>query len=169
MEVDGERIEGAPSDYGPRVFLEYAIRFLEEHRGQPFLLFYPMALVHDPYLRTPDSESEEDGDVQIRFADMVAEMDRNVGAVVDALDRLDMREETLVLFTSDNGTGRSIVSRFRGREVRGGKGLPIDRGTHVPLIVRWPGVVRETSTCDDLMDLSDILPTLAELCAALRR
>lgn len=166
LEVDGELRKGQPTDYGPREFLAYAIQFLEEHRDEPFLLYYPMALVHAPFVPTPDSGASDPEDKQAMFADMVAEMDRTVGRLVDAIDRLGMSDETLVLFTSDNGTDRRIVSKYRGREVQGGKALPVDRGTHVPLIARWPGVVPANSTCSDLMDLSDILPTLAELCAA---
>jgi arylsulfatase A len=168
LEIDGELQDTNPGDYGPREFLDYAIQFLEEHRDEPFLLFYPMALVHAPFVTTPDSADADSKDKQANFADMVAEMDRTVGSLVDALDRLGMSEETLLLFTSDNGTDKRIVSEAWGQEIKGGKALPLNRGTHVPLIARWPGVVPAGSTCTDLMDLSDILPTLVELCAATR-
>ena len=73
--------------------------------------------------------------------DFLAELDWSVGEVLDALDEAELADDTLVLFTSDNGTNRDITSRVGEREVRGGKGLTTDAGTHVPLIVSWPGVV----------------------------
>ena len=165
LEVDGLLHEGAEDDYGPRAFLEYAKRFVEEHADEPFFLFYPLALVHDPFVRTPDSAPDTEG-AQAFFADMMAEMDHVVGELADHVDRLGIAEDTLLLFTSDNGTHRRIRSMRDGREIRGGKRETNDRGTHVPLIARWPGTIAAGRTSDDLMDLSDLFPTIARVCDA---
>jgi arylsulfatase A len=73
-------------------------------------------------------------------------------------------DNTIVVFLSDNGTDRDLVNTWGdGKKIRGGKGTLTDRGTHVPLMVRWPGHIKAGSTCDDLIDFSDLFPTLCEL------
>jgi arylsulfatase A-like enzyme len=73
-------------------------------------------------------------------------------------------DNTIVVFLSDNGTDRDLVNTWGdGKKIRGGKGTLTDRGTHVPLMVRWPGNIKAGSTCDDLIDFSDLFPTLCEL------
>ncbi len=74
---------------------------------------------------------------------MVAHMDKEVGRIIARLESLGLRENTLVIFTGDNGTDVPIVSMMNGRPVAGGKGKPTDAGTRVPLIANWPGVVKE--------------------------
>jgi arylsulfatase A len=95
---------------------------------------------------------------------MVAYLDTQVGKMLHTLDVLGIADNTIVMFLADNGTDRDLVSDWGdGRKVAGGKGTMTDRGTHVPLIVRWPERVREGSTCTDLIDFSDFLPTLCEV------
>ncbi|MEN6425530.1 MAG: sulfatase-like hydrolase/transferase [Phycisphaerales bacterium] len=155
--------------YGPDVFCEYATGFIERHRDKRFLLYYPMTLTHDPFVPTPDSEdwsARQDKADPKYFADMVAYMDKIVGRVVKKLDDLGLRENTLILFTGDNGTGVRIESKLGGRIVKGGKGKTTDAGTHVPLIANWMGVAPSGRVCDDLIDFTDFLPTLAETTGA---
>ncbi len=107
-------------------------------------------------------------------------MDVEVGRLVKGIDDLGIRDNTLILFTTDNGTaGRSklsaidengkkcvyekVVSNFKGQDIPGGKGDLTDWGTRVPTIANWPGVIKPGQTWDDLVDFSDILPTFAEL------
>jgi arylsulfatase A len=144
---------------------------MTRNKNGPFFLYYPMILPHWPFEPTPDSE---DWDLEVAgvpgahgdpkyFADMVAYADKMVGKITAHLDKLGIRENTLVLFTSDNGTYEGITSRFNGRDYRGGKGTMSNAGTHVPLIASWPGTVPAGGVNDDLVDFSDFLPTLAEL------
>jgi arylsulfatase A-like enzyme len=160
VEVDGEPPRELPGRYGPDVFTEHLLEFAREHADQPFFVFYPMALVHDPFEPTPRSRAGE-LTKQEAFADMVSYMDTVVGRIEDGLEALGLRERTLLLFTSDNGTSTRIRSRRDGREVVGGKGLSNARGIQVPLIASWPGGVPAASVVGDLVDLSDFLPTLA--------
>jgi len=97
---------------------------------------------------------------------MVEYMDAIVGRIEDRLEELGLRERTLLLFVGDNGTDQRIRSRMGEREVRGGKRRSTDAGTHVPLIASWPGKISPGGVCDDLVDLSDFLPTLAEVMGA---
>ncbi len=132
----------------------------EDH---PFFIYYPMALVHDPFIPTPLSKNRESKDRQRNFADMVKYMDRCVGRLTACLDSVDLRHNTLVIFTSDNGTHRSIASEMVSGPIRGDKGIPTDAGTHVPLLVDWPANGARGTVCDDLIDFSDFLPTLAQV------
>lgn len=83
-----------------------------------------------------------------------------------ALDELGLHENTLVLFTSDNGTPRGITSRMGHVVAEGGKGFTTDAGTHAPLIANWKGTIPAPKVCGDLVDFSDMLPTLAEAAGA---
>jgi arylsulfatase A len=96
------------------------------------------------------------------FKDMMGETDRIVGKILRKLDELGIHNNTLVLFTGDNGTDKPIVSVVNGREVAGAKGQSTDAGTRVPLIVQWPGVVEAGSIDTSLIDFSDFLPTICE-------
>jgi arylsulfatase A len=85
-----------------------------------------------------------------------------IGKVIARLDELQLREQTLVVLLGDNGTGAGTPSRFKGREVAGGKGSSLVWGTHVPGIVQWPGQLAAGKVCGDMLEAADILPTLCE-------
>ena len=98
---------------------------------------------------------------------MVAYLDKMVGRLMRSLDDLDIADRTVVMFLADNGTDRDLRNGWGdGKSLRGGKGTMTDRGTRVPLIVRWPGHVAAGSTCGDLVDFSDFLPTLCDIAGA---
>lgn len=161
IEQDGRLLDLPADAYGPDVFTDFLIEFIEQNRDGPFLAYYPMALVHDPFLPTPDSADRDSRDEQRNFEDMVAYADKVVGRIDDTLERLGIADETILIFTSDNGTHRKIRSRLGHVAVQGAKGTPRDAGTHVPLIVRAPGALGGR-VLDDLIDFSDFLPTLAD-------
>lgn len=158
--VDGENRRFGKEEYGPDVATKYLTEFMAENRDVPFFVYYPMILVHGPFVPTPHSDSRDSKNRQRNFEDMVAYMDALVGRIVRKTEELQIADDTLILFTSDNGTHRSLRSTFDGRTIRGGKGRTTDAGTRVPLVARWPGVVPEGRICDDLVDFSDFLPTL---------
>jgi len=154
------------NDYGPDVFRRFIEDFLTRHRHDRFFLYYPMVLPHSPHVPTPDSPQWYT-DRYIRdnrfFKDMVAYVDKNVGRILQKLNELDLRSNTLVLFTGDNGTNRAIVSMMGNKAVRGGKGLTLLTGTHVPLIVSMPGTIKAGQVSDGYIDFTDFLPTLIEM------
>src|SRR5205814_1197734 len=82
------------------------------------------------------------------------------------LDELKIRDNTIIIFLGDNGTGQALNSRLHGSVYPGGKGLTNARGMHVPLIANWPGHVRAGSVNDDLIDSTDFLPTLCDAAGA---
>lgn len=152
-------------EYGPDIFIRFIDEFLEKHANEPFFLYYPMVLPHAPHVPTPDSKewkSEPHKKNDRFFADMVRYMDKNVGKVVDKLDELGLRENTILIFTGDNGTNRRIVSMMNGEEIPGKKGIPVYYGTHVPLIING-GMVAGGQVKDNLIDFSDFLPTLCSI------
>lgn len=160
--------------YGPDANVEFLIDFMKRHRDRPFLAYYAALLPHWPWEPTPDSDAPLKpagglGDARY-MPQMVAYLDKQVGQLVAALEELGIRERTLVIFTADNGTDRRITSRWTDgqatRSVRGGKGTMTDAGTRVPLIANWPGVIERGRVSGDLIDLSDFLPTFAEITRA---
>lgn len=154
-----------PDDYGPDLFTNFCLDFIEAHRDEPFFVYYPMALTHDPFLPTPHSDDLATADRTKSdpryFGDMVAYTGYCVQRILTHLDELGIAEETLVLFTCDNGTHHSIVSQHATGLFPGGKGLPIDAGCHVPLFAVWKGKIEPGATSTCLVDFSDFLPTIA--------
>jgi arylsulfatase A len=153
--------------YGEDLSVEFIGEFMARHRDEPMFIYYPMALPHWPMVPTPDSQAWADPARRLEegtehFPDMVAYMDKLVGRLVAMVDELGLRERTLILFYSDNGTDKRITSRMGRLEVPGGKGDPTQAGIRVPLIARWPGTVKPGLN-HDLVDASDFLPTFAEL------
>ena len=153
----------AEEGFGPDDLSDFALSFIEKNKDRPFFLYYPMVLVHDPFVPTPDSLQAKGA--KPRFGGMMTYMDRLVGQLADKLRALGLDEDTLIVFTADNGTNRQITSIRNGAEVKGGKGSPSLTGTHVPLILRWPGRIAAGTRRAGLFDFLDVLPTLAEAAA----
>lgn len=159
-------------EYGPKIVSDFALDFITRHKDRPFFLYYPMMLTHSPFQATPDSPewdpkgNEREGQNPKHFAEMTAYMDKTVGQLITKLDELGLRENTLVIFLGDNGTGIDITSRFKGTAYPGGKGRSNARGTHVPLIVNWPGRVPGGQVNADLVASVDFLPTICEAAGA---
>ena len=120
-----------------------------------------MVLPHYPLVPPPNAQCPTDDDKQCNFEDMVARMDYNVGRIYDRLAALRLLDNTILIFTSDNGTLKSLVSYLDGEAIHGDKSLPTDGGTRVPLIALVPGV-DGGRVLDDLVDFTDLLPTLAD-------
>lgn len=155
---DGAIRKDVAKRYGPDLYTEFLIDFIESNRKGPFLAYYPMCLTHFPKSPEPPGPNGK----KESFKEMVEHMDREVGRLVDALDRLKLRERTLILFTADNGSPTNVTSIRNGEKITGGKGKLTDAGTHVPLIANWPGTVSPGEP-DTLVDFSDFLPTLTGL------
>ncbi|MEO0797256.1 MAG: sulfatase-like hydrolase/transferase [Verrucomicrobiota bacterium] len=169
-------------EYGPDLINDYALDFIERHQDGPFFLYYSMVLVHTPIVPTPDSagtayqdaptSSSEDMNDNRYYPDMVAYMDKMVGQLIDKLDDLGIREDTIIIFSADNGTRVRYSSRLGdGSIFPGGKGHDSADGIHVPLLVNQPGTVpsgpgNAPLICDDLILLRDIYPTVCDIADA---
>jgi arylsulfatase A len=175
LAINGEKTDFFNGEYGPDIINEHVRDFIDRHQEKPFFVYYPMILPHFPFEPTPDSPdwdpTSRHGDAEEQpglgdekyFVDMVEYTDKLVGQVIDKLEELGLRENTLVIFTSDNGTARGISSVVNGEEFVGGKLSSTDAGTHVPLIANWPGVVPEGTVNNDLICFTYFFPTLAEI------
>lgn len=143
LTIKGENRKFGKDDYGPDIVTKAITDFMESHQKdeKPFFVYYPMILVHNPFLPTPDSESRTSKNKQKNFEDMVAYMDKLVGQIAQKTDDLGIAEDTLILFTGDNGTNTAIKSTLHGTVIKGGKGKTTDAGTREPLIAYWPGTV----------------------------
>jgi len=166
LEINGEETspEETRGKYGPDIVTDYACEFMEKNKDKPFLVYYPMILTHAPYDPTPDSPGWNPTGTGPKgkrlkvggnnFSDMITYMDKVIGKLVAKLDELALRENTLVLFTTDNGTGGK------------GKGQMNDHGTREPFITNCPGTIPAGRVNRDLIDFSDFLPTLCEAAGA---
>lgn len=157
---------GGRGEYGPEVVNDFVLDFISRHRDQPFFVYYPMMLVHAPFVPTPLSTDARDPQEQhVRyFADMVEYMDLMVGRVVEQLEKLGLRENTLLIFLGDNGTHDMVATRMiDGSVVVGGKRGTHDSSTRVPMIVSWPSVVPRGLVSEALVDFSDFVPTLVDV------
>lgn len=164
--VDGKQHELKEGEYLPDLMHQWAVSFLERHKDRPFFLYYPMSHVHGPILRTPDSKPGADKD-QL-YADNVEYMDKLVGKLMKELDRLHLREKTVVLFAGDNGTARFGVEKATvdGKPISGQKATMLEGGSRVPLAVNWPGHAPAGKVNNDLTDFSDFFATFADLAGA---
>ena len=165
MIQNGKPVKDFQDKYGPDISCDYALDFIERHKAEPFFVYFPMALAHSPFVPTPDSEDwnkPKHKNNPKYFADMVAYMDKIVGRIVSKLDELGLRENTLFLFTGDNGTHKSIKSKMADGVIQGNKGQTTDAGTRVPLIANQPGVIPAGKVNGDLVDFNDFVPTFAE-------
>ena len=179
LESNGKEQDYVDGEYGPQLCTDFVCDFIEANKDKPFLVYYPMILTHCPFDPTPDSTDWDPkrlgsttykgdrNDPQRHFRDMVAFADKLVGQVVAQLEKSGVRDDTLVLFTGDNGTDKPIVTAWNGTQVAGGKGTMTDMGTRVPCIASWPaGIKQPGRVVDDLVEFCDVLPTLCEVTGA---
>ncbi|MBK1879639.1 sulfatase [Pelagicoccus mobilis] len=156
-------------DKGVDALTERSIQFLEKGNEGPFLLCLMHHTPHVPLASPPEEEALYESVPPGRFqknkkyAGMISHLDQSIGMLMEALESTGLLENTVVIFTSDNGGLRSVTSN---RPFRGAKGDLYEGGTRVPLIVRWPGKVAQGSECNLPVHSSDYFPTFLEVAQA---
>lgn len=168
MPLDGNE-GGGQAVYSHEVFMDGALQFIRNHTESPFFLYLPITLPHGRY-EGPDDKPYTDepwSDSERHYAAMITRLDRDVGKVLALLRELNLDDNTIVFFTSDNGPVRHISKRFASNGVfRGYKTELYEGGIRVPLIVKWSGRIAPGQTTDQLSAFQDFLPTACELAGA---
>lgn len=157
--------DGPEGEYLTDRLTTEAIQFVEAHREEPFFLYFPYYIVHTPlqakeetiekYRQMEGTEAHNNPE----YAAMIEHMDHNIGRLMDTLDTLGLTENTLVLFTSDNGGCYKISKQW---PLRAGKGAYYEGGIREPMFVRWPGQIEAGSRCDEPVSGIDYFPTFLE-------
>jgi arylsulfatase A len=171
---NGQEVKTDKEIYYPDVCSDFAVDFIKRHKDEPFYFYLSEHLIHGPILKTPDSKP--DATPAELYVDNLKYLDKTVGKMVQALDDLGLREKTIILFSSDNGTAtvgyqpqhdpNKIVGHIGGKAVHGHKGQVLEGGCRVPLIANWKGVLKPGEKRSDLIDFTDLLPTFADLAGA---
>ena len=147
--------------FGEDIFSDFILDFVEKNKEQPWFAYYAMNLPHGPYVTTPHKP-----DVTTRIEKhiaMVEYADFILSKLIKRLEEMGERENTIIVWTTDNGSDTRITGSLNGRKIRGGKAFTTENGINSPFIVNAPGMVPEGVETDALVDFTDILPTFAEL------
>ncbi|QDT37751.1 sulfatase family protein [Stratiformator vulcanicus] len=165
-----------------RLYTDESIEFLKRHKDEPFFLYLAHTMMHVVIDASPEYRNRTGNGL---YADTLLELDTEIGRLLKTLEELDLDENTLVLFTSDNGPWSNDHKRQRAKNakyiewtdgpeipwgssgpLRGAKGSTWEGGLRVPAIVRWPGHVPAGRTSDAMISTLDVLPTFASLAGA---
>lgn len=171
------KVEHADGAYLADFLTDKAVDFIDRHQKERFFLYLPHFAVHVPLQAKPElikrykNKKPARGHQDPVYAAMIQSVDESVGRVVAKLEELDLTENTLVIFTSDNGGlgGYKIpgTDKTKGTTnnfpLRGGKGMLYEGGVRVPFIARWPRVIKAGSATDQPAVHVDLYPTFAEL------
>lgn len=157
-------------DFCTDVFFQHALGWIKERKdsGKPFFVYIPTNAPHAPFLAPkkyldlyrPHVKNKK----QRAFFGMIHNIDENVGLVMDKLEEWGLADNTLLVFTTDNGT--ALGAKIYNAGMKGGKGTPHEGGARVPLFVRLPGVTTPGRDIDRLARHLDLFPTLAQLAGA---
>jgi arylsulfatase A-like enzyme len=175
--VTTPKVAYPPGTYLADFLTDKAVDFIDRHKDRPFFLYLPHFGVHAPHQAKKDwiarfeKKPAVGGHHDPTYAAMIASVDESVGRVLAKLGELKLADNTAVVFSSDNG-GVGGYQEIGGKGItdnaplRGGKGMLYEGGTRVPFIVRWPGVIKPGTTCDEPTIHVDVYPTFLELAAA---
>ena len=171
--LDGKTVSVKDDEYIPDLLHKDATAWMEAQKGRPFFLYYSLSQVHGEILPTPDSAPAPKGEsnnqrAQRLLADNIAYMDKLVGKLVAELERLKLRDNTVIVFMGDNGSTKSaaVDATIGGRRIEGEKGSMKEGGGLVPFFATWPGVTPAGKVNANVSDASDLLPTFAEIAGA---
>ena len=143
---------------------EAAVKFIEQNQDRPFFAYIPHVMPHIPLYASAEFEGKSPRGL---YGDVIEELDWSVGQITAALERLGLTENTLIIFSSDNGPW--LPFKLHGGSagpLRGGKGSNWEGGQRVPCVVRWPAQVPAGRVCHEVATAMDLLPTIAGLTGA---
>ena len=178
--VTNPKVDYPQGQYLADFLTDRAVDFITRHKDEPFFLYLPHFGVHSPYQAKPELIEKFEpkpgvgGHNNPTYAAMIYSVDQSVGRVMKTLDELGLADNTVLIFTSDNGgVGGYVREGIKkagdvtdNAPLRSGKGSLYEGGTREPFIVRWPGVTKPGSICDVPTIHVDLFPTFLELAAA---
>ncbi|MDV6033732.1 MAG: sulfatase-like hydrolase/transferase [Phycisphaera sp. RhM] len=156
--------------YSTHIITDRSIDFIQRNKDNPFFLYVSHAAVHNPYQTvddTPDNRVAGENPNRIndknrdKYSWMLRDLDNGVGQILDTLNELDLADNTLVVFFSDNGAVGMSPKEFR--RLRGGKFSHYEGGHRVPAVAWWPGKIKAGSRSDKLIAGFDLFPTLTDI------
>lgn len=161
--------DGNRGVYTHDLFTEFALDFIHKNQEKPFFLYLPYCIPHREF-EAPDNGEYADKpwpEAAKTYAAMISRLDRDVGRIVEAVKKLGLDENTLILFASDNGAeGKPDAWKDLYNSTlsfRGNKSELYEGGIRVPMIARWPGKIKPSMTSDAVWSFTDFLPTLADV------
>jgi len=163
-------------DKGVKMLSEQAIDFIRDNQDAPFFVYLSHHTIHGPVLAPEELVQEylekgypPEGMYNATYLAAIEHLDSSIGKLLDALERMGLSENTVVMFLSDNGgvdqryKDGQIMQAFANTPLRYGKGSPYEGGIRVPMIIRWPGVVKSGSVCDTPVHVVDVYPTFVDI------
>jgi len=167
--LKNEQVIEAPVDRNglTKRYTEVALKWIERHKDEPFFLYFPQAMpgsTREPFSSPAFRGKSKNGP----WGDSIEELDWSQGRILDKLVELGIEENTLVIWTSDNGAPRNAKDTRRGsNDPLHGRGYTTSEGAfRVPTLMWWPSTIAANSTCDELCTTMDLLPTFAALAGA---
>ena len=156
----GEKSKTHHGEFGPDLYARSLFDFISEKKDKPFFIYWPMALTHGPLVHTPLHPKASDK--MAKHKAMVHYTDHLVKKLRNHLAQNNLTQNTLIIFTTDNGTSGGIRGHRNGELVRGGKTKLTENGINAPFIACWPAKIKPGQTTDALVDFTDLLPTFAQ-------
>ena len=155
--------------YGEDIFTDSVVNFITRNKKNPFFIYYPMVLAHPPFQPTPDDSafatwtSVTRGDTAF-YPSMIKYMDKKIGLILDKVKELGLENNTVIIYTGDNGTPFEITEYVdNDSAVVGYKGSTVESGYSVPMMIDWGGTIKPGSVNNDLIEFTDFLPTFAHI------
>lgn len=158
--------DGPDGEYLTDRLTDEAIKFIEKNKEKPFFLYLPHYAVHTPIQAKKDliekyeNKTPHNGQGNPKYAAMIDSTDQGIGRILDTLEKLKIKDNTIVVFFSDNGGYGPATSMA---PLRGAKGMLYEGGIRVPMVVSWPGKIKTNTTCETPVIGIDFYPTLLEM------
>ncbi len=155
--------------YADDMFVDFISHFIDSNKNKPFFVYYPLSLCHVPFSPTPDDPQFASWDPLTGtsntkyFPSMVKYMDKKIGVLVNKIKSQGLSQNTIIVFSGDNGSVSTIFSKFQGRTIQGGKFTPTDYGVHVPLVVSCPSRFAPGTVQSAIVDYSDFFTSFTDM------
>ena len=158
---DNKAAQTYKGKFGPDLINDFVLNFISDNKDKSFFVYYPMVLTHGPYINTPHKMNNKTK--HEKFKAMTEYADFLLGKLMKRLEELKLRDNTVIIWTADNGTSSSLKNRRKNYIVAGGKGTIFENGVNTPFIVSAPGLIPQGKVSDALVDFTDILPTTVDI------